>query len=51
VIVVVRMTDGSRTGMALFTRVLGLTGEEADRICNGCVKACYDKKAHIYTFL
>jgi hypothetical protein len=37
--------------MALFTRVLGLSQDEADRICNNAVKTCYDKKVHIYTLL
>ncbi|KAA8913405.1 S-adenosyl-L-methionine-dependent methyltransferase [Sphaerosporella brunnea] len=37
-------------GMAVFTRVLGMSGDEADRICKEAYAATKKKDTHMYTF-
>ncbi|KAA8892689.1 S-adenosyl-L-methionine-dependent methyltransferase [Sphaerosporella brunnea] len=36
-------------GMALFTRVLGLTTDEANKICRECALDAHNKNSHIYS--
>ncbi|KAI5812899.1 S-adenosyl-L-methionine-dependent methyltransferase [Pyronema omphalodes] len=38
-------------GMAAFTRILGMSTEEADRLCTEAVAACRNKKYHIYNYM
>lgn len=37
-------------GMVAFRKALGMTFEEADRVCNESVKAAYNKNEHIYSY-
>ncbi|CCX06893.1 Similar to mRNA 3' acc. no. Q4IPA4 [Pyronema omphalodes CBS 100304] len=38
-------------GMAAFTRILGMSTEEADRVCREAVAACRNKNYHIYNYM
>jgi hypothetical protein len=38
-------------GMAAFTRILGMSTEEADRLCREAVAACRNKNYHIYNYM
>jgi hypothetical protein len=36
-------------GMAVFTRILGMDKDTADRICKDALKAAHNKRNHIYS--
>jgi len=38
-------------GMAAFTRILGMSVEDAEKVCRDCYTGVQDKNSHSYNYL